>query len=59
MTLILGMQFGDFADPAQVILDTYFGGGETKWGLQSALTLLLPHGYGGSFTVPSFHRIPN
>ena len=26
--------------------DTYFGSGETKWGLQSALTLLLPHGYG-------------
>ncbi|SCV70449.1 BQ2448_1843 [Microbotryum intermedium] len=38
-------QFGDFNNTAQVILDTFLGSGETKWGLQSALTLLLPHGF--------------
>lgn len=41
-------QFGDFVNTAQVVLDTYLGCGETKWGLQSALTLLLPHGFGAS-----------
>lgn len=39
-------QFGDFHNTAQVAIDTYLGAGETKWGWQSALTLLLPHGYG-------------
>lgn len=39
-------QFGDFATTCQVTIDTYFASGESKWGLQSALTLLLPHGFG-------------
>lgn len=39
-------QFGDFVNTAQVILDTYTSSAEGKWGFQSALTLLLPHGFG-------------
>jgi len=41
-------QFGDFFNGAQIILDTYVGSGESKWGLQTALTLLLPHGMDGA-----------
>ena len=40
-------QYGDFANAAQVIIDSFVTTARSKWGLTSSLVLLLPHGYEG------------
>ena len=41
-------QFGDFYNPAQLVVDQYLMCSEAKWLRQSGMMLLLPHGFDGS-----------
>ena len=41
-------QFGDFYNPAQLMIDQYVMCSEAKWLRQTGLVLLLPHGFDGA-----------